>query len=72
MTPTILLNLLHSLEKDYRVALTDFSLLIFDECHHTDVRENSFKRYLSHDFILCFLNWPFSFPERPSLQDYHE
>uniref|UniRef100_A0A915Q2H1 RNA helicase n=1 Tax=Setaria digitata TaxID=48799 RepID=A0A915Q2H1_9BILA len=35
-TPQIFINLLKSIRRDDRLYFTDFSLFIFDECHHCD------------------------------------
>lgn len=46
LTPQILLNNIHN----KRISLSDVTLLIFDECHHTRKREpynNVMKQYLT-------------------------
>uniref|UniRef100_A0AAF5PTP0 RNA helicase n=2 Tax=Wuchereria bancrofti TaxID=6293 RepID=A0AAF5PTP0_WUCBA len=35
-TPQIFINLLRSIRRDDRLYFTDFSMFIFDECHHCD------------------------------------
>ncbi|KAM7029889.1 ATP-dependent RNA helicase DHX58 [Acridotheres tristis] len=50
-TAQILQNALVSTEQDMHVALTDFSLLVIDECHHTHkdaVYNKIMLRYLQH------------------------
>ncbi|NXB46128.1 DHX58 helicase, partial [Leucopsar rothschildi] len=50
-TAQILQNALVSTEEDMHVALTDFSLLVIDECHHTHkdaVYNKIMLRYLQH------------------------
>uniref|UniRef100_A0A158R4E3 RNA helicase n=1 Tax=Syphacia muris TaxID=451379 RepID=A0A158R4E3_9BILA len=36
LTPQIFINLIRNIRKDDRLFFTDFSMLIFDECHHCD------------------------------------
>ncbi|VDN00490.1 unnamed protein product, partial [Onchocerca ochengi] len=35
-TPQIFINLLKSIRRDDRLYFTDFSMFVFDECHHCD------------------------------------